>query len=337
MGHSAWFSAWVALMLNVILRLFKKNFRDYRFYCLCLALLAMLVVFFKPTIIKPQPVYNFTFVVDITRSMNARDYQLFDESVSRLEYVKHTLQDLVRKLPCQSKVGLGIFTERTSTILFDPVEVCSSYTEIVTTIAEIDWRMAWAADSRISKGLASIVTQLEGKPTHIVFLTDGQEAPPVNPRYKMDFSELKNDIKGLLVGVGGLDNVPIPKYDVSGKQLGVYGPEDVPHRSTFGLPPSSSVPAGNYNARNAPFGGAKVIGDQHLTHVYESYLKQLGSDLDWPYHRLNTTEQLNEVLQQSIFAKQKHVSSDIRFYPAIAALILLCLVYFQRPLTMKKL
>ena len=77
-------------------------------------------------------------------------------------------------------------------------------------------------------------------------------------------------------------------------------------------------------------GGAKVIGDQHLTRVYESYLKQLGSDLDWSYHLLNTSEQLNQALQQSIFAKQKRVSSDIRFYPAIVALILLCLVYYQR-------
>ena len=77
----------------------------------------MLAMFIKPQLIKNQPVYNFTFIVDITRSMNARDYQQTDEAVSRLQFVKQALNDLILKLPCQSKVGLGIFTERKSTLL----------------------------------------------------------------------------------------------------------------------------------------------------------------------------------------------------------------------------
>jgi len=220
----------------------SKNLQDYRFYCLSLALLTMLALFVKPQVIKRQPVYNFTVIVDITRSMNAKDYQLKDEAVSRLQFVKQALRDLVLKLPCQSKVGLGLFTERKSTLLFEPIEVCSSYAEIDSVIDNIDWRMAWSADSRISKGLASTITQLQDSGSHIVFLTDGQEAPPVNPRYKTDFSDLKSKLKGLLVGVGGLQNVPIPKYNNQGQQQGFYKQDDVPHRSTFGMAPTSSVP-----------------------------------------------------------------------------------------------
>jgi len=306
----------------------SKNRKDYRFYCLSLALLAMIALFIKPQIIKQQPVYNFTFIVDITRSMNARDYQLNDEAVSRLQFVKQALNELVLKLPCQSKVGLGIFTERNSTLLFEPIEVCSSYSEIDSVIDTIDWRMAWAADSRISKGLASTISQLQNSGSHIVFLTDGQEAPPVNSRYKTDFSDLKDKLKGLLVGVGGLQNVPIPKYNNQGQQKGFYKQDDVPHRSTFGMAPTSSVPVDGYNARNAPFGKSKATGDQHLTRLYEPYLQQLSKEVAWSYHRLETSDLLSKALQTPRFAKQQQVLSDSRPYFAVFTLILLSLIYF---------
>ncbi len=306
----------------------SKNLKDYRFYCLSIALLTMLALFIKPQSVKNQPVYNFTFIVDITRSMNARDYQLKDETISRLQFVKQALNELVLKLPCQSKVGLGVFTERNSTLLFEPIEVCSSYAEIDSVIDSIDWRMAWAADSRISKGLASTITQLQDSGSHIVFLTDGQEAPPVNPRYKTDFSDLKGKLKGLLVGVGGLQNVPIPKYNNQGQQQGFYKQDDVPHRSTFGMAPTSSVPVDGYNARNAPFGNSKATGDQHLTRLYEPYLQQLSKEVDWSYLRLETGELLNKELQRPVFAKQQQVLTDGRPYFAVFTLILLGVVYF---------
>ncbi len=192
-----------------------KNLKDYRSYCLALALLAMIALFIKPQAIKPQPTYNFTFIVDITRSMNARDYQQKNEAISRLQFVKQTLQELILKLPCQSKVGLGIFTERKATVLFQPIEVCSSYPEIAHVIESIDWRMAWAADSSISKGLSNIITDLQDKGSDIIFLTDGQEAPPINPRYKTDFSDLKGKLKGMLVGVGGLQNTPFQNTTIT--------------------------------------------------------------------------------------------------------------------------
>jgi mxaL protein len=299
------------------------NFKDYRLYCLALALLAMLVIFTKPQTIKKQSIYNFTFIVDITRSMNARDYQQQNKLISRLQFIKQTLGELILKLPCQSKVGLGIFTERKSTLLFQPIEVCSSYAEISSVIEAIDWRMAWAADSRIAKGLYSSITQLKDSDSHIIFLTDGQEAPPINPRYKEYFSELKGKIKGMLVGVGGLNNVQIPKYNNKGKQQGFYQADDVPHRSTFGMAPTASAPIGQFNARNAPFGGANVVGNQHLTRLYEPYLQELSKDVEWSYHRLENTKLFNLALQIPPFAEQKKVLSDNRKYPALLALVLL--------------
>jgi len=71
-----------------------------------------------------------------------------------------------------------------------------------------------------------------------------------------------------------------------------------------------------------------VGGDQHLTKLYESYLQQLSKQVDWSYHRLETSEQLNKALQIPAFAKQQQVLSDSRPYFAVFTLILLGLVYF---------
>lgn len=199
----------------------RKNFHDHRFLLLLKALSALLAAFVKPSIVGERPVYNFTFIVDITRSMNVRDYRLNDEAVSRLDFVKRQLRALVPELPCQSKIGLAVFTDRQASLLFEPLEVCSARTEIDQVIEALDWRMAWAADSRIGKGLRHAVDTLT----------------PLNPRYRSDFSDVKGKFRGMIVGVGGLNNVPIPKYDKNGKQIGFYAADDVPHRSA---PPSAS-------------------------------------------------------------------------------------------------
>ncbi len=94
------------------------------------------------------------------------------------------------------------------------------------------------------------------------------------------------------------------------------------------MAPTSSVPVEGFNARNAPFGSAKVSGDQHLTRLYEPYLEQLSKDVDWVYHRLENSELLNKALQVPVFAKQQQVLSDSRPYYAVFTLILLVLVYF---------
>lgn len=301
----------------------KKNFHDHRFLLLLLALSALLAAFVKPSIVGERPVYNFTFIIDITRSMNVRDYRLNDEAVSRLDFVKRQLRALVPELPCQSKIGLAVFTDRQASLLFEPLEVCSARTEIDRVIEALDWRMAWAADSRIGKGLRHAVDTLTPLDATLVFVTDGQEAPPLNPRYRSDFSDVKGKFRGMIVGVGGLNNVTIPKYDKNGKQIGFYAADDVPHRSTFGIPNRLPTGTGNVHARNAPFGGAKVTGDQHLSRLYEPYLQQLSDETGWRYHRLVSLGQWDETLRNPAFAEIRRVAVDIRPY---AAAIALCLV-----------
>jgi len=305
----------------------SKPLKDYRIGCLLAALIAMLVLFIYPSKQQKTPTYNYTFIIDITRSMNALDYQQDNQAISRLQLVKHTLRELLRDLPCQSKVGLGLFTERRSTLLFEPLEVCSAYTEIDTTLSKIDWRMAWAADSNIAKGLLSTLEMLQKSDSSVIFITDGQEAPPVNPNYQADFSALTAPAKGMIIGVGGLQAVPIPKFDSQGRQTGFYAHDDVPQRSSFGQSNLDPAQIKGYNARNAPFGSEAATGNEHLTALQETYLEKLGAESGLAYARLTDLQNLSRALQNPKLATEKMVQTDIRRQPALLALLMLSLVY----------
>ncbi|TRW94550.1 vWA domain-containing protein [Candidatus Methylobacter oryzae] len=308
----------------------NKPLKDYRTWCLLLAALAMLVLFIYPSRLQKAPTYNYTFIIDITRSMNATDYQQDNQAVSRLNFVKQTIRELLLKLPCESKVGLGLFTERRSTLLFEPLEVCSAYTEIDTAIGKVDWRMAWAADSNIAKGLMSTLEMLQKSDSSVIFITDGQEAPPVNPNYQTDFSAVKGQAKGMIIGVGGLQAVPIPKFDSHGKQTGFYNQDDVPHRSRFGQSNLDPSQIKGYNARNAPFGSEAATGNEHLSALQENYLEKLAAESGLSYARLTDLQNLNRALQDPKLATEKVVQADIRRWPALLALLMLSLVYLPK-------
>jgi mxaL protein len=301
--------------------------KDYRVWCLALALAAMLALFVHPEERQMRPVYNLTFIVDITRSMNAEDYRLDDKPVSRLHYVKQTLRELLAKLPCRSKVGLGVFTERRSTLMFEPIEVCSGFAELDAAIAGLDWRMAWAADSRVANGLLSALEILQHGDSKVVFVTDGQEAPPVNPRYRSDFSAIKGKLDGMILGVGGLQPVPIPKFNAKGEPAGFYNADDVPHRSSFGESDLNPEKIEGYDARNAPFGRAAATGSEHLASLREPYLQQLAAEAGLGYERLIDAGALSEALQMPGVAVQKQVDADVRWKAALAALALLLPIY----------
>jgi mxaL protein len=305
----------------------KPLFKDYRAWCLALALMLLLLMALFPTRMETQSVYNLMAVVDITRSMNAEDYQRDGKPISRLEFVKRSLRELAASLPCQSKLGIGVFTERRSSILFEPIEVCAGYSELDKAIAALDWRMAWAADSRIASGLLNTLQLLSAKDTNVLFMTDGQEAPPLNSRYKTDFSGLKGKVKGLIVGAGDLQAVAIPKFDQKGQRIGVYGPDDVPHRSSFGESDLNPEKIEGYDARNAPFGKQAAIGNEHQSALQENYLQQLAAESGLAYHRLQGSDLLYEAVKSAEIGSVSRVASDIRAYFIVMVLVLIVVIF----------
>lgn len=314
-----------------------------RLLCLIAAALFALIAMVLPPLPFPVKTYDFVFMLDITRSMNVQDYNNNEGSaISRLEYSKHAMLTAARNLPCGSRIGLGVFTERSPALLYSPVEVCTDYPVLEASINELDWRMAWVADSNISQALYNTLELMQSKvlsANKLVFFTDGHEAPPVNPRYAADFSYidmLQNQTddwhSGLIVGVGQHNKSKIPKFDEEGVQIGFYTADDVPHASRFGLPADPSKVEG-YIPRNGPWGTAKVVGTEHLSDVREDYLKQLAEQTKMAYHHLKDSAGLSKALQHQTFAQRKVQATPLNV--AFGAIALLLLVYCFHPFQKK--
>ncbi len=276
---------------------------------------------------REQPVFDYIAVVDITRSMNVEDYRIDGAPVSRLDFVKRALREAVAELPCGSRFGLGVFTERGSALLFEPIETCAGFPGIAAALDRLDWRMAWAADSRIAAGLLNTLESLARYDANLLFITDGQEAPPLNPRYRTGFDAVRGKVHGLLLGAGGLVPMPIPKFDEMGRRTGFVSPDEVPHRSTFGLSEMAPDEIEGYHARNAPFGNATVAETEHLSALREDYLRQLGGESGLVYERLLSGEGLGHALLRPASAKTARVRADVSHWPAGLALAALVAAY----------
>ena len=281
--------------------------------------------------------FDHVIVLDITQSMDVQDEVLDGKPISRLLYAKHALRQALLRLPCGSKVGWGVFTEYRAFLLFEPVEVCANLSELRSTLAHIDGRMAWSGNSEIAKGLHSgiaMARQLPGKPS-LVFVTDGHEAPPLNPLHRPSFDDKPGEVAGVIVGVGDVRPSPIPKSDASGRPLGFWQADEVAQTDLYGAGRGASVSGERMTedaaATPAPALGA-TPGSEHLSALREPYLRLLGRERGLGFVRLDSPEVLAAALTAPALAKPTPVRADGRIAFAGLALILL-LARYAAPLT----
>ncbi len=310
----------------------RRDFRDPRLLLLTMALALTLLALVGPRAKTERASFDTLVVVDITGSMNTRDYRVAGQPAARLEFVKMTLQEMIAKLPCASRVALAVFSERRPFLLFEPVETCANYAPLEGSIRALDWRMAWEGDSRIAAGLFRAVEMARDLKTDLIFLTDGQEAPPLPPSGPPPFEGRPGEVRGLIVGVGGYELSPIPKYDDNGREIGFYGVEDVPHDNRFGLPPAGAELREGYNARNAPFGAAVAVGVEHLSSVRESYLRSLAEKTGLTYAHLDGADQLLRALEIHATPKYRAFALDLRPFLGAGAGVTLIALYVFLPL-----
>ena len=317
---------------------------DWRFWALLCAFGLVTATFVVPRWPLQQRVYSTLFVIDITRSMNIADYRVAGEPVTRLARAKAAVAATIARLPCGSRAGLALFTERTVNITLMPLEVCAHFNSLQASIDQIDWRMAWAADSNVNRALVDGMEKLHAlrgqagidDTTSLVMLTDGHEAPPVNPRYEPDPALLvpgrKKDapgappadsapLHGLLVGVGGYTPVPIPKYNAEGERIGVYDEDDVPQAANFGQPANPDAIEG-YVPRNASWGRAAKNGTEHLSAVRETHLQDMAEKADFGYVHLDDDARLYARITPPAWADVQIRDTDIRWLLGAAALLL---------------
>jgi mxaL protein len=272
----------------------RGRLADRRLILLILAAVALAPVFVRPSISVSQPVLEYLLVVDITQSMNVRDYTIDGRPVDRLSFAKAALIEAVRRLPCGSLIGLGIFTGWRTAILFDPIELCEHRREIDDVIRSFDWRMTWAPQSSVALGMQDGLATLKARDqdARLVFLTDGDEAPESGQSLSAEHLG-SGEPRGILVGVGDLRPSPVPKLDQSGAVVGYF----------------------------------QEGGRTYLSSLKEAYLKRLGRRQGLDYHRLRSGDNLWGVLQSRRYADPRPGDHAISWAFAVAALSLLTLVY----------
>ena len=306
----------------------RLAFRDFRLWLLACALVLVLAALIVPRVTLTRDAFDVLAVLDITTSMNTRDVPAGEAPESRLAASKAALQAMLLRMPCKSRMGLAIFTERQSFLLFDPVEVCDNFAAIEDAIDTIEWRMAWAGDSFISRGIYSAVDIAKSLNADLVFFTDGHEMPPLPYNGLPPFEGERGEVGGVIVGVGAYTHTPLTKYDDNGREIGTYDEQEVPQENRAGPPPPDAESRPGYHPKWAPFGNEVINTNQHMAFVREDYLKEISTATGLAYVHLDSTQ--TDLLQP--FANAAHprplqVASDVRAVPGSIALALLGLLY----------
>lgn len=274
-----------------------------------LALLALLVCVFLQPKVMSRPVYSFQMTFDISQSMKVQDVLIGDVVASRLAIAKEAALDLLQSLPCGSTIGWSVFTGRRVVSLITPVEVCQHYAALLSSLKFIDSGMRWANASGIGKGIHQSIRAADkiSDSTRIIFITDGQEAPPLRSGHRGMPSTDKYSVQGMLVGVGGLTPVRIPKTtDSDGHVTSYWQADEVVQQS------------------DAAFGQSH----EELSSRQDAHLSKLGRLSEMSYLALDSADQLADAALITSLAHQKEVPVDLRWIPASLALFLLCCRFF---------
>jgi mxaL protein len=189
--------------------------------------------------------------------------------------------------------------------------VCRNYDDLLASLANIDGGMRWSNASEIAKGVFwSMRAARDTLPDlNILFLTDGQEAPPVDARRPLPlFDDLKpGETRGWLMGVGGDTPRPIPRTDEDGRAIGYWRSYEVMQLD---------VTSTNRSVHD---------GSEHLSALREPYLKELARRVGFDYARLTGLESIGSALRDTRFARRRPVPTQLNWLPILTALVLLAL------------
>ena len=275
-----------------------------------LAIIFIAIAIWQPHWQWSRTVYHYSFVFDISQSMNTRDYQHDGHAVDRLGIAKLAAMQALTQLPCGSTLGLGLYTANNTYQLFNPLEVCEHYSVISTSLQRIDWQMAWANDSMIQRGLFAAIKLLEQAeyPPQLVFFTDGDELPKTDKQPA--FMHEAGKPGGFIIGVGDLTASPVPHLDEKGNITDYW-----------------TLAEATGDRRDA----AKM-SSLFLSRLDEANLLRLAEITGMNYRQLEQPEQLIDWLRHQEFGQERQVMTDMRWLFALLALgfCVLPVVYRRR-------
>jgi mxaL protein len=274
---------------------------------LLFALALLIAALFTPRWNLPHDTYEYVVFFDITQSMDVQDYEVAGVPVSRLDFARNSVRRALRDLPCGSRVGWGAFAEYRALLLLAPVEVCSNYNDLLASLDNIDGRMRWANASEVGKGVYwAVRTALdEGSKPDVIFISDGHEAPPLDPT---EAPALPDDvqpgqIRGWIIGTGGDTPQPIPRTDADGRRLGYWRAHDV------------------LQLRSAD--GKGIVGAEQLSALREPHLKALARRVGFAYTRLTDADSIGAAMRDARFIRRAPAPVDFYWLPVSAAVLIL--------------
>ena len=288
------------------------------FLMLLIAILLLFALFF-PRSDRTIKVMDLLFVIDITQSMDVVDVKLDGEDVSRLTLAIDHTKKALQKLPCGSHVGLAAFSESRSLVLINPVEICSSYSDLTQMLSKIDGSIAWALSSEVSKAAFGAINQakLMDPSPDIVFITDGHEAPPLHVSLFPKYKKKLEGVTGLFVGVGGDELLPIPKHDFNGVADGFWTEGEVLHEDVYASLRSDSEVERNARPRL-----------EHLSSQKRTHIERLAKMLS--FGTLLSPKKASDIisaLENHVDTRDQVVEYNWAPWFAAAALFLLVLLY----------
>jgi mxaL protein len=312
-------------MKTLIKRISAKFSLHKDFYLLISCFILLILAIFKPSVPVKHNIYSYFMVIDITQSMNASDMKNHGKLVSRLAYTKQMIKETISSLPCDTKVGIGMFSGVNVVALYLPIEVCANFSSIQDSIDHIDWRSAWTADSRIRESMLATAQVLNNftEPSQVIYFSDGEEAPKLHAFNTRDLSTFQSGDGWLIVGVGSDIGAAIPKYDNQNQHIGYWSHESM--QLAMGAAPIQA--AGILKRKNDL---AENVNDRYISKIDEPYMKSLAKEIGANYLRANGPQSIINAMKSQKPARREWAPLALDTVLASLAGVLLTLAYLPQ-------
>ena len=281
----------------------------------------------NPTIQFKKSITSYMLLVDVSQSMNAEDLLVNDSPITRIDFTKLLLKQIIDKSDCGSFFSINIFVADNVANIVEPVEKCKNYDELMDTINKLEWRMAWKGNSRITFGIKSAAKMQDSLnfPSKILFFTDGDEAPKVNAINRVNLDDFNLGEELIFVGVGGDVPVPVKRYNSRNMYVGYWGSD------IYDSLPGATGSRNSDSGKDEPDPSvASADYERYLTKLYEEYLISLSEQIKSTYIRGD----LSDKFTKEILSKRPHqkIQSDLQIgRPSIfVALLLIVMLHFRK-------
>jgi mxaL protein len=249
--------------------------------------------------------------------MNTKDMLIDNKEVSRINYTKSMVSNLLERLPCKSKVSIGMFAGVSVAATYTPIEVCKNFSVLNSTIENLDWRSTWSGNTRIRESMVNLARLIRSFPesAQVIYFTDGEEAPKLHVFNTRDLSQFQGGNDWLLVGVGSDKGTAIPKYDSKNQLIGYWSNE------SFALQPGiAQISQSNIGSRGDNV--AYSMSDRYLSKLDEKYLIDLSKEIKGHYVQAKNIDVILNAMAKQKPSWRDQTKLPLRYFFILIALIL---------------